>query len=178
VPEASPDLDALKHRQQVADLYAASRDGVYRSLIMTGIDAARAQEATQEAFLRLHVELREGRAVDNPRAWVYRAAHNVALDWIERQSRESGLTDAVAGAIASDRLSAEQNLIDREEMERVARAIGNLSARQRLVLELRAQGLQYQEIAKVLEVRPSTVGEFLRRAIRRLRKANLCDQET
>jgi DNA-directed RNA polymerase specialized sigma24 family protein len=50
----------------------------------------------------------------------------------------------------------------------------NLSRQQRLCLELRGQGLQYRQIAEVLQVRTSTVGEFLRRGIKQLRRWNEC----
>jgi len=177
VPERGSASGWTVSQQEVAELYAAARGGVYRSLIMMGVDPARAQEATQEAFLRLYVELSDGGLVENPRAWVYRAAHNVALDWIARQSRESGWSDVFVGTLISPHISAEQELIDQESAERVQQAIQSLSMRQRLCLEMRAQGMQYQEIAEALQVRPSTVGEFLRRAIRRLRKSTLCDQQ-
>lgn len=164
-------------RQRVADLYVAVRDGVYRSLITAGLDAAKAQEATQEAFLRLYILFRDGGTVENPRAWVYRVAYNFAMDSLARQSREFGISDAMMERLVIDEHSAEQHLINKEWMERVHQAIQRLSSQQRLCLELRAQGLQYQEIAEVLQIRPSTVGEFLRRAIQHLRKWNLCDEE-
>src|SRR5579862_3913364 len=163
-------------RQRVADLYEAARSGVYRSLIAAGFDSERAREATQEAFLRLYVSLRDGAEIENRRAWVYRVAHNIALDSLARQSRESGMPDALAETAASRHESAEQGMIQRQWIENVRRAIAQLSPQQRTCLELRAQGMKYQDIAEVLQIRPSTVGEFLRRAIRQLRKTNLCSQ--
>jgi DNA-directed RNA polymerase specialized sigma24 family protein len=63
--------DQAIQRQQVADLFCAERHGVYRSLIVVGLNRAKAEEATQEAFLRLYTELRNGLSIENPRAWVY-----------------------------------------------------------------------------------------------------------
>jgi len=161
----------------VADLYVACREGVYRSLITVGLDPARAQETAQDAFLRLYVQLRDGAEIENPRAWVYRVAHNIGVDTLSRDARESVMPDGFADSLASDHRSAEDELIGKEWTDRVQRAIRKLSTQQRLCLELRAEGLRYQEIAEVLQIRPSTVGEFLRRAIRQLRKWNLCDQD-
>jgi RNA polymerase sigma-70 factor (ECF subfamily) len=173
--DGSTGLTAL--RQRVADLYASLRDGVCRSLTATGLDVASAQEATQEAFLRLYTELRDGKTVDNPRAWVYRVAYNFAMDSLARKSRETGISQMMTNTLNTGDAGAEHDLIEREWVERVQRSIQQLSTQQRLCMELRAQGLQYQEIADVLQIRPSTVGEFLRRAIKHLKKQNLCDQD-
>ncbi len=62
--------------------------------------------------------------------------------------------------------------IEREKMARLQNAIAGLSEQQKSCLFLRAEGLRYQEIAQVIGVGTSTVGEFLRRAITRLRRAS------
>jgi RNA polymerase sigma-70 factor (ECF subfamily) len=160
------------HRQQVADLYSAERDGVYRSLIVVGLSRAKAEESSQEAFLRLYAELRDGLTIENPRAWVYRVAHNLGMDALASQARESNLSEAMMANIASNGRNVEDGLIEDEGMENLRIAVKRLSKQQRLCLELRAEGLRYQDIAEVLQIRTSTVGEFLRRAIQQLRKCS------
>jgi RNA polymerase sigma-70 factor, ECF subfamily len=160
------------HRQQVADLYSAERDGVYRSLIVVGLSRAKAEESSQEAFLRLYAELRDGLTIENPRAWVYRVAHNLGMDALASQARESNLSEAMMANIASNGRNVEDGLIEDEGMENLRIAVKRLSKQQRLCLELRAEGLRYQDIAEVLPIRTSTVGEFLRRAIQQLRKCS------
>jgi RNA polymerase sigma-70 factor, ECF subfamily len=164
-------------RQLVADLYVSTRENVYRSLIAAGLNASKAEEATQEAFLRLYVALRDGGNIENPRAWVYRVAYNNAVDSVGKNSRELGASNGMLEGVMTRERSAEQNLIEQERLDRIHQALHRLSGRQRLVLELRAQGLRYHEIAEVLQIRPSTVGEFLRRAIKQLRKFNPCGEE-
>jgi DNA-directed RNA polymerase specialized sigma24 family protein len=56
-------------------------------------------------------------------------------------------------------------------MARVQRAVASLSAQQKQVLELRASGLRYRQIAATMGVGLSTVFEFATRAVARLRKA-------
>lgn len=157
--------------QTVAELYSAARQGVFRYLVCLGLDAERAQDVTQEAFLRLLAAVRDGKHVSSPKSWVYRVAHNLAMDALEGDSRVSQYSEAVAETIRSLDKNAEQEMIEREWMEGFEKAVGRLSRQQRQVLELRAEGLRYREIADVLEVRTSTVGEFLRRAIHGLRKS-------
>jgi RNA polymerase sigma-70 factor (ECF subfamily) len=58
-----------------------------------------------------------------------------------------------------------------ETRRRVQEAIADLSPQQQQVLQLRAAGLRYREIAETIGIGTSTVNEFMRRAVARLRKA-------
>jgi RNA polymerase sigma-70 factor (ECF subfamily) len=61
-------------------------------------------------------------------------------------------------------------LLERERALRFHRAVENLSDQQRRCLFLRLEGLRYPEIGAALGISPSSVGEFIRRAIVRLRR--------
>ena len=157
---------------EVSRAYVEWRDDVYRYLLLLGLYPPQAQEAAQDVFLRLHVALRnQAEPIRNRRAWVFRAAHNLGLTIRARESNmrpfepefESSLTDASR--------SPEANLIEREKLLRVHRAVSTLSPQQRQCLRLRAEGLRYQEIADTIGISVSTVYEFLKRGVARLRKA-------
>ena len=66
-------------QDQVSRLFEEARDDVYRYLLTLGLYPPQAQEATQEVFLRLYVTLRKGEEIQNPRAWIFRVAHNLGL---------------------------------------------------------------------------------------------------
>lgn len=139
-------------------------------------DGAVARDLTQEAFVRLCAELRAGRNVTDARAWLFRVAHNLAIDEQRRlrvrESHESGLdpTD-VPFALSDPAPSAESELLRRERHGWLRGALQHLSAQERRCLYLRAQGLRYREIAEVLDIRIPTVVTFLTRAIQKLTKA-------
>jgi RNA polymerase sigma-70 factor (ECF subfamily) len=160
-------------RQTVADLYATERDDLYRYLVSSGVEPAQAQDAAQEAFLRLYVALRDGASINTPKGWIYRVAHNLAVDSLRRDRRHTAISDQLASVLAALE-NNERDLIEREWLENVYRAVSRLSPQQRACLELRARGLQYSEIGAVLKIRTSTVGEFLRRGIKQLREWNKC----
>jgi len=145
---------------------------VYRYLLTLGLHSPQAQEATQEVFLRLYVALcKKEELILNQRAWVFRVAHNLGLTL---RTRESVLRpfDPDLEAMLRDRdAGPESGLIEREKLQRVHQAVEGLSPQQRQCLYLRAEGLRYQEIADTLGVTISTVSEFLKRAVLRLRKA-------
>src|SRR5580700_11835640 len=75
-------------QDQVAQLFQEARDDVYRYLLTLGLHPPQAQEGAQEVFLRLYATLRKGEEIQNPRAWVFRVAHNLGLKVRARESSE------------------------------------------------------------------------------------------
>jgi RNA polymerase sigma-70 factor (ECF subfamily) len=156
----------------VSQAYTDWREDVYRYLLVLGLYPPQAQEAAQEVFLRLYTTLRNGgEPIRNQRAWVFRTAHNLGLTV---RSRESGTLPFDANLAATtpdgDR-GPERGLIEQEKWRNLHRAVAGLSAQQRQCLRLRAEGLKYGEIAETIGISVSTVYEFLRRAVTKLRKA-------
>lgn len=160
-------------REQVGRLYEESREDVYRYLLTLGLYPPRAQEAAQEVFLRLYAALRKGEAIQNPRAWVFRVAHNLGLKTRARQHTETPLDGEVGERFASGGANPERELMERERMLRFHQAVEGLSEQQRRCLFLRMEGLRYPEIGSALGISASAVGEFLRRAMVRLKRGAL-----
>ena len=157
-------------RDEVAKLFEEARDDVYRYLLTLGLTPPRAQEAAQEVFLRLYATLRKGEKLENPRAWVFRVAHNLGLKIRARQNSETLFDPQWGGQIAGQDGNPERELLERERMSRFHSAVEGLSEQQRRCLFLRMGGLRYPEIGSVLGISASTVGEFLRRAMERLKR--------
>jgi RNA polymerase sigma-70 factor (ECF subfamily) len=105
------------------------------------------------------------------RPWLYAIATNLRRDlvrsWTRRLERLwSANTDECANAV-DPRASAEERLL-REE--RLSRALGELTSRQRdVVLLICWEGFTYAETAKILGMQPGTVGAHRDRALKRLR---------
>jgi RNA polymerase sigma-70 factor (ECF subfamily) len=158
------------HEEQVTRLFEESRADVYRYLLTLGLPPGQAQEAAQEAFLRLYVALGRGENIQNPRAWVFRVAHNHALD-LRARERLQPLEPNLEAMLRDSTRGAEMELIERERMTQLGKAWTTLSPQQRQCLHLRAEGLRYREIAEAMQISISTVREFLGRAIARLQKA-------
>jgi RNA polymerase sigma-70 factor (ECF subfamily) len=160
----------LTLQDRVAQLFAETRGDVYRYLLTLGLHPPRAQEAVQEVFLRLYTTLRKGESIDNPRAWIFRVAHNYGLKVRARQTNEEPFDADLEARLLAPGESAEHDLIERERLLRFHRAVENLSDQQRRCLFLRLEGMRYPEIASTLGISASAVGEFLRRAMARLKK--------
>jgi RNA polymerase sigma-70 factor, ECF subfamily len=159
-----------KLREQVTALFEEARSDVYRYLLTLGLRPPQAQDATQEVFLRLYATLRKGEAIQNPRAWIFRVAHNHGLKVRARQDTELPFDPELDFASAVQSLDPEKELLERERLLSFHRAVENLSEQQRRCLLLRMEGLRYPEIGATLGISVSAVGEFLRRAMDRLRR--------
>lgn len=154
----------------VSQAYVEWREDVYRYLILLGLYPPQAQDATQEVFLRLYSTLRRGgEPILNQRAWVFRTAHNLGLTMRARESGKIPFDPKLEATIADGSHGPERSLIERESMRKLHRAVSNLSPQQRQCLRLRAEGLKYAEIAETIGISVSTVYEFLKRAVTRLR---------
>jgi RNA polymerase sigma-70 factor (ECF subfamily) len=156
--------------EQVSRLFEESRGDVYRYLLTLGLYPPRAQESVQEVFLRLYATLRKGEEIQNPRAWVFRVAHNLGLKVRARQESEEPFDTEVRARYIGRTETPESELLDRERMLRFHDAVEGLSEQQKRCLFLRMEGLRYPEIGSTLGISASAVGEFLRRAMVRLRK--------
>ena len=112
-------------------------------------------------------------APQNPRAWLFRVAHNLAMDRGRRIRPVSSLSDvwvsrSVEESAAQPSPSPEQALLEKERRNAFLKAMRNLPAKQRQCLFLRREGLRYKEIAEILAIRESTVIDHIRRGIERL----------
>jgi len=159
-------------QDQVAELFVELRLDVYRYLLTLGLHPPQAQEAAQEVFLRLYITLRRKVDVKNPRAWIFRVAHNLGLKIRSQQNTPEYFDPALETRLAHPQPDPEESLIERERTLRFHRAVGSLSEQQRRCLALRLEGLRYPEIGATLGISASTVGEFMRRALARLRKVS------
>jgi RNA polymerase sigma-70 factor (ECF subfamily) len=132
-------------------------------------DWHRAEDVSQETFLRL----RQAAARYEPQAkfttWLYRIVHNLSLDQ-QRKTRNDPVSLEAVEADAEE--AAPASPVERRELaEAVQAAVGELPERQRRVIILhRYEGLSHEEIAEVTGWSKSAVESLLVRAYENLRK--------
>lgn len=131
-----------------------------------------AEEVAQETFVRA---LRQETIV-NERAWVFAVANNLVRDGARRDARNRRHLELLAGEMREqEREQAEpegdQSLEQAERLAFARRALAALTERDRQALLLKEEGLDYGEIAVVLDIERSSVGTTLSRARRRLAEA-------
>src|SRR5438093_12015200 len=127
-------------QEQVARLFEEAREDVYRYLLTLGLYPPRAQEAAQEVFLRLYATMRKGEEIRNPRAWIFRVAHNLGLKIRARQHSEEPFDPELGAPSATQTETPESEFLERERMTRFHAAVAGLSEQQRRCLFLRMEG--------------------------------------
>jgi RNA polymerase sigma-70 factor (ECF subfamily) len=158
---------------RVSSLYELYRNEIYYFLQAQGLIGSIAQEVTQDVFMDLFVAVKRGTQINSERAWLYTVAARAAADYWRHQHPKT-LVGIDSDAAAADVPSAEPNPEFRaqhdERLHRVATGLRKLPRERRMCLQLRMRGLRYREIAEILQVSTSTVGEWLDSAIDRLRR--------
>ena len=116
-----------------------------------------AEDLTQDLFVKLFVSPPDA-TVKNPRAWIFQAAHNLAIDAL-RKAQPANIDDM---ALASEeRMNA---IVIKTDLER---AIATLSCAEREILSLRANGgLGFQDIARITGKSLSTVYRSYRKTLK------------
>jgi RNA polymerase sigma-70 factor (ECF subfamily) len=160
-------------KERVATLYENHREDIYRFLVGHGLQPAKAQELAQDVFVNLFVSLTKGTEISSERAWLYSVAGKLAVDYWRREGRpmwvELDSMPTIAGNLRSTDMTPEASAVWRQRLQRVAAMMARLSKEQRLVIQLRLQGLRYRAIAEILGVSVSTTAEMLSTAVERLR---------
>jgi RNA polymerase sigma-70 factor, ECF subfamily len=149
-------------------LYDELRKPLLRYLAGLGLSADDAQDAVQDAFLRLHKHLAAGGAQENIRGWLYRVVHNDARNRQSSYDRRFGKSLDTDFDSVSRGATPEEAVLEKEKLRRLGNAMRFLTDSERECLLLRAGGLRYREIADVLDLSTSTVGDTVDRAIRKL----------
>lgn len=146
-------------------LFAELYPSLYRYLHrMTG-DPDVAEDAAQEAFVRL---TEQSLPEDEARPWLFTVATNLIRDRARKAKRHRRLEPHVPRVKPSPPpdVSAER----KERVTMVREALAELSERDQTMLLMREEGFKYAEIAKAVDVAPGSVGTLLARAARRFEK--------
>lgn len=135
-------------------------------------DATRAADVAQDTYVRLATLSPTALRVDNPRAYVYRVAGNLAIDTQRRERRiahDFTFVEA-AEAVPDPSPTPEAAALARERLRLLEAALGELPFKPRLALLLnRVEGRTFAEIAAELGVSESMVAKYIARALRHCR---------
>jgi RNA polymerase sigma-70 factor (ECF subfamily) len=129
-------------------------------------DRDQAEDLAQEAFIRLLQ-----RKPDNPRAYLFATALNLARDAIRGEARRSRNLQVLAEeGLEAVEPSPESRVVRAETAQEVRAALSQLSERDHTLLLLWEEGFSYKDIAALIGVSPTSVGPLLARAQKRFLK--------
>lgn len=165
-------------RERFAELVAMHQRRALRIAYQYLRDAAEADEAVQDAFVKVFTHIGSYREVWPFEVWFTRILINGCLDRrkaMRRRSRwmvgsEVSPADEVRASIKAGPATPEDRLLVRERRAKLAAAIGRLEGRQRTVFMLKEYGdCTAREIGAMTGLTESTVRVHLFRAARKLR---------
>jgi RNA polymerase sigma-70 factor (ECF subfamily) len=187
-PAFSRDLSLVNDRELVA-IAVSGFDGSFEELVrryqrpisayvyrMVG-NYESALDLTQEIFIKVYNSLNRYRAEFKFSTWIYKIAHNAAVDHLRRTAtREQSLVIGPEGdsfdlPLESSRLSPEQESEQKERRGEIEAVVRALPANYRELIILRhSQDLSYEEIVEVTGLPLGTVKNRLFRAREMMRQ--------
>ena len=148
----------------LVDQYAGT---LYRVAYSVLRNAADAEDAVQETYLRVLRHRHSLAEIREPRVWLVRIVWNVVLDR-KRRAKTRPETDDIADLarlLPASGLTAHERVVSAEHHATILRAVDQLPAKEQRVLILSAfEELSSVEIAQVLNTTESTVRSRLFRA--------------
>ncbi len=124
------------------------------------------EEVLQDVYVALFEHLRGGKPQDNLRGWLYRVAHNLGL---RRRREGAALVDIEGLAPKADPApNPEQRAAGLQRNARLRAVFKALPEQDRRCLTLRAEGMRYREIARVVGISLGGVAQSLSRSLEKL----------
>lgn len=125
-----------------------------------------AEDIAQESFVRFFRARKRREPIVQPRAWLFRVAHNLSVDFHRKHRPE--LLDEQEWVVYDRGV----DLADQTEayVEVSKLPWYRLTPTELYCLRLRTEGLKFREIGEVLDLSISTVVSYISRALAKLRK--------
>ncbi len=164
--------------QEFAGIVESHRPQIFRFLLASLRDIDLAETLTQECFLKAHRNWKHFRGESTALTWLMRIAINLQKDhWRNRRmqfwrhTRSNAVdVDDVGEWLPSGERTVEQQLLAREQVAQVWKAVERLSGRQRTVFLLRyVEERELREIAQATGLSEGTVKAHLSRGLGKVR---------
>jgi RNA polymerase sigma-70 factor (ECF subfamily) len=158
------DEDAFR---ELVDRY---KNLVFGLIARTVQDRSRAEDLSQEVFLKVHRGLPYFRGEARLSTWIYRIVANLCLQERKQPAAAISLDDSERGERIAP-TAPDPQFTDFELRDRLEKAIARLPGPYRLLIAAHyLEGVQYEDLAEGLKIPLGTVKTQLHRAKRQLRE--------
>lgn len=159
------DQRALGSKAVLVELEHSEGQALFGFALRLGLSEVEAQDAVQEALLRLWAQLTAGSSIENPRNWTFRTIYRIAMDEHRLRRRAMGLLDRIGRATGWESSPEPAGHLD------IWPEVDRLSDRQRQVVYLRYQAdLAFEEIGTILGITAGAARSHCTFALAALRK--------
>jgi len=166
-----------RDQEAFSQLYEQYFDKIYRYLILRIGNQMEAEDLTQQVFLKALKSINAFQWKGIPfSAWLYRIAHNLAVDCLRKRTRspEECLEPSDAVSDSNPQLEVER----KSDIEQLVKACRGLTQAQREVISLRfASELPIAYVAKIMGKSEGAIKALQHSAIVALRKIIVVENE-
>ena len=153
-------------------MYLELRAPLSASLRRWKLPEEEVEDIVHDTFVRLLSQGPEDLKAENARYWLFRVAHNLAIDrqrsgWRNLLESEANF-DVLLSACPSPDSNPERIYLAQEQRIAVQNSLAKLTPRQQHAIYLRIIGFSYKAIAHQLKSSTNGVGELIRRGLKRL----------
>ena len=122
-----------------------------------------AEDLVQEAFVKMYNDETLFNSAINIRAYLYKIVKNACIDYLKHRYIQSKHQDGLIESLINN-FNCYNEEDEQEVSDKVAKCISSLPAKQQLIIKLRLEGKDYNEIASILEISTGTVNTHVNRA--------------
>ena len=168
--QKEPLVPARKHFESIEELFVALESALLSyALRLTG-ERAIAEDIVQDAFMKLHAQFEQ---VREPRRWLYRTVHNLALNQRRDERKIVSLEAQGASGATSQGDTSDPDPLPDEQIIRwegiglVRLSVAGLDERSRELIHLKFdENLSYKQISERTGLTVSHVGYLLHHALK------------
>jgi RNA polymerase sigma-70 factor, ECF subfamily len=126
-------------------------------------DSDAAKDVVQDVFMAYFLFKDDNSKIHNFKSWLLRATVNKSIDYANRRKKFAGVETLMTKI--DEAPSQEQNI----EKTIIETAIDKLSTREKSLIILYSEGYSYKEIAQITDIKFTSVGKLLARALEKLK---------
>jgi RNA polymerase sigma-70 factor (ECF subfamily) len=130
-----------------------------------------ADEMFQETLIKAWKGIKKYNEQKKFASWLFTIAHNVAMDYLRNKNKNTILVPIDETNDKSNLQSIDDQMVQKEAIEKINQIVRNLSNKQREVFMLRQNGeLSFKEIAEITNQPINTVLSHMRYSIKKIKK--------
>ena len=162
--------DPARVAWETEELFVEHRASLMRYLRYRLGDFATAEDIAQECFIRFFQARCKQEVIEQPKAWLFRVAHNLVID--HGRTKKLDLVGDDEWRLIEAGLAA-QDMESEYRLRISSLPWHTLTSTEMECLRLRAEGLKFREIAAVLDITISTAASYVARAVNKLRETQV-----
>lgn len=126
-----------------------------------------AKDICQDVFMKLFMEISEGKEIELIKNWLFKCVTNNFLNRVKRNQiiifePHSSKNET------QDNQNPEEKYIKTERLEKLELVLSKISSNERQLIYLYQEDFSYAEIAEITGIKPTSVGKTLSRAIKKV----------